>query len=83
MDSADLHKYIRLYTVFAVVMTLYLAIVCRIDEYNHNKGEAIASYLDTYQGISIPPDQAQYFNINVNQWDISIQDLDVFASWQN
>ena len=83
MNNGEAHKYIRLYTAFAVVMTLYLVIVGRVDEYNHNKGEAIANYLNHYHSIEIPPDQAQYFSVNVNQWDISIQDLDVFGSWQN
>ena len=83
MNEIEFHKYIRLFIVILFLLAFYLTTIEHVDEYNAKKGIAISNYLDVYQGLNVPPDQAQYFNIDMNQWDISIQDLDVFGSWEN
>ena len=67
---------------------LFLFAICLTTEksfqtYQQAKGTAISDYLSHYHNIEIPPEQAMHFDIEVTQWEVSIDNLKIFGSWEN
>ena len=83
MNNSEAHKYIRFLIVIFLLLLFALQAVKQVHNYHAAKGKAIANYLSHYHNIEIPPEQARYFDVNVTQWEISIDNLDVFGSWEN
>ena len=79
--------YIKLGVIFALVVLSVTTLIGRLEadfnRYQEAKGIALSDYLAYYQNIEVPPAQAKYFNVQVSQYDIQIDSLDVFGSWNN
>ena len=73
--------------IFVLLVLAVTALIGRLEadfnRYQEAKGIALSDYLSYYQNIDIPATQAQYFNVQVSQYDIQIDSLDVFGSWNN
>lgn len=67
-------QYIWMAFIFVILMFCYHS----YKEHMADKGKAISNYLFIYHSLEIPPEQAKYFDINVNQYDIQLKDMDVF-----
>jgi hypothetical protein len=83
MEDKEIHKYIRFVVTILIILIIFFKTYSIYDYNQQLKGNSISNYLSHYHNIEIPPEQARYFNINVNQWEISIENLDVFGSWEN
>jgi len=83
MNEAELNKTLRFLVAMAMVLVMYCLISEKFNDYQQAKGIAISNYLSAQQNIDIPPSQAMFMEVNLNQYDIQIQDLDVFGRWNN
>ncbi len=50
------------------------------DDQSNARGEAISAYLLEHHGQIVAPEQAQYLNIQLNQFNLSVKDLDIFTT---
>ncbi len=77
------HRWSRQMAWMILVLSLFLIIEKSFDAYQFKKGTAISNYLSHYHNIEISPEQAMYFDVNVTQWEVSIDNLEIFGSWEN
>lgn len=63
-----------------VVMIVATAFVHRYNNEAVNRGIALSSFLENHYGMSVPPEQARYFNVVVTTTDVqlSIENFKVF-----
>ncbi len=83
MNEAEFYRTMRFIIAILMVFVMYCLISEKFNDYQQAKGIAISNYLSAQQNIDIPPSQAMYMEVNLNQYDIQIQDLDIFGSWNN
>ncbi len=77
------HKWARQTVWILLITVLILTGMKYFNAYQFKKGAAISNYLSHYHNIEIPPEQAMYFDVNVTQWEVSIDNLEIFGSWEN
>ena len=80
---SEWNKWMRQAAWMLFIAVLFLVGIKSFDAYQFKKGAAISGYLSHYHNIEIPPEQAMYFDIEVTQWEVSIDNLEIFGSWEN
>ena len=70
--------------IFILACIFTNTVISRLEaDFNHYqeaKGIALSDYLSAYQGIDVPASQAQYFQVHINQYDVSIEDVDMYIT---
>ena len=70
--------------IFVLACIFTSTVIGRLESDYHNyqtaKGIALSNYLSAYQNIDILPEQARYFQVHINQYDISIEDIDMYIT---
>ena len=70
--------------IFVLLVLATTVLIGRLEAdfkaYQEAKGIALSDYLSAYQGIDVPASQAQYFQVHINQYDVSIEDIDMYIT---
>ena len=64
-----------------VVVYLVLMVIDKYDDEMVTRGHAISNYLHVQLGVDVAPEDARYLDVNVNQYDIEVNDLTIFSEY--
>ena len=78
MSESERGKFIRMICWMTLLMGLTFTILGKINDYHAKKGVAVSRYIANTMNIDVPPEQAIYLDIGLNQYDVEFKDFNIF-----